>query len=309
MAHRLVCLASALLAVLAGCAQPAGTPFQIATNVWVGYEPLYLARSLGKLDPREFRLVEMANSTDSLRALRTGMVEAAALTLDEVYTLLQDNVDLRLVLVADVSNGADAILGRPGVASLPALKGRRVGVENATVGGYLLSRALEKVPLRPEDLTVVPLTEGEIEEAFRKGAVDAVVTFEPVRSRLLAEGAVALFDSRRIPDEIFDVLVVRAEAARRYPEYIERLRAAWFEALGYLRGNPRDAVRRMAPRMGITPEAFQSALLGLSFPDRDAETKLRSGGILGPARRLAELMVRNRLLRRPVDPARLLAQP
>ena len=309
MAQRLFCLAAALLAALAGCGQPAGTPFQIATNVWIGYEPLYLARSLGKLDPREFRLVEMSNSTDSIRALRTGMVQAAALTLDEAYTLLQDGVDLRLVLVTDVSSGADAILGKPGVDSLPALKGKRVGVENATVGGYLLSRALESVSLRPEDLMVLPLTEGEIEEAFRKGAVDAVVTFDPVRSRLLAAGAVVLFDSSRIPNEIFDVLVVRAEAARQDPDRLERLRAAWFEALAHLQANPRDAIRRMAPREAIAPEVFQKALSGLTLPDRDAEAKLRFGGIQGPARRLADLMLRNKLLVRPVDPSRLLAQP
>ncbi|HWQ09697.1 MAG TPA: ABC transporter substrate-binding protein [Holophaga sp.] len=298
-------LAALLLAWGFGCTEPPGPPFQVATNIWPGYEPLYLAQQMETLDPRAFRLVEMSSSTDSMRALRTGMVSAAALTLDEALTLVQAGVDLRIVLVMDASRGADALLGQPGLGSLADLRGRRVGVENNAVGAYLLTRALEAAGLELKDITAVPLTEGDHEQAFLDRSIDALVTFEPVRSRLLASGARVLFDSGRIPDEIFDVLVVRAETARLHPDRIEQLRAAWFFSLDYLRTHPREAIARMAPREGLTEAAFRRSLEGLAFPDRDAEARLRRGGLQGPARRLADIMVRTHLLAHPVDPSSL----
>lgn len=56
----------------------------------------------------------------------------------------------------------------------------------------------------------------EHEGAFGSGKVDAVVTFEPVRSRLLARGAVQIFDRRQIPGEIIHVLVMRTDAMTQF---------------------------------------------------------------------------------------------
>ena len=295
------------LALAGACGRAPVEPIRLATNVWPGYEPLYLARQLGTLDPKGFHLVEMSNASDAVRALKAGRVAGAALTLDETLTLLQDDVDLQVVLVMDVSSGADAILGRPQVASLAALKGRRVGVEQSAVGGYLLTRALDRVQLRPADVVIVPITQGAHEASFLKGSLDALVTFEPTRSRLLARGAKVLFDSSQIPGEIFDVLVLRGDVARARPEVAAQLRQGWFQALAYLRDHPQDAAHRMAPREQLGPESFHRALQGLTFPDAEAEARMRGGGLLAPARRLADLMFQEKLLQRPVDPARLLA--
>lgn len=298
-----------LLALPQGCGNRNVAPFQVATNVWPGYEPLYLARQLGLLDPNRIRLLEVPNSTDGMRALKSGLIPAAALTLDEVLTLQQDGVDLRIVLVMAISKGADVLMGRPGLASLQDLKGRRIGVENSAVGAYLLNRTLDHAGLRPQDVVPVPIAVHAHEKAFRSGSIDALVTFDPVRSRLLKDGAVLLFDSSRIPNEIFDVLVVRTEALRSQPRIAETLRTAWFSALDQYARDPRDSARRMAPRERLEPEAFMAVLAGLEFPDRSTEAGLRNGGLLVPARRLADLMLEKRLLVRPVDPANLLAAP
>lgn len=293
------------LALMAGCGRRPEPPFQVATTVWPGYEPLYLARHLGLLDAKSFRLVQLPTDSDNIRALQAGRVAAAALTLDEAFSVIQDGMDLQVVLVMDVSNGGDALLGRSSIGSLAGLKGRRVGVENTAVGGYLLSRALEKAGLKPEDIQMVPLTQNALVRAYREGRVDAATTFEPTRTLLLREGAKILFDSSQIPNEIFDVLVVRGDEARQHPQAVAQLREAWFKALDYLRQHPQEAARLMTTREGLEPEAFLEALKGLSFPDASADARLRGGGLQEPAQRLADHMLRKGLLRRPVNPALL----
>lgn len=63
-------------------------PLRIGTLVWPGYEPLYLARERGYLDPKSVRLVEYPSNSEVTRAFRNRAIEAAALTFDEVHPLL-----------------------------------------------------------------------------------------------------------------------------------------------------------------------------------------------------------------------------
>ncbi len=83
---------------LAGCGVEPAPPLRIGTNVWSGYEPLYLARELGYLDPRSVHLVEYPSASEVIRAFRNQAIEAAALTFDEVLLLTQDGFEPRVVL-------------------------------------------------------------------------------------------------------------------------------------------------------------------------------------------------------------------
>jgi len=80
-------------------------PIRIGTNVWPGYEPLYLARDIGLYDKAKVQLVEYPSASGVIRALKSRSIEAAALTLDEVLVLLQHKIPVRVVLVMDISVG------------------------------------------------------------------------------------------------------------------------------------------------------------------------------------------------------------
>jgi len=291
---------------LVGCTKEPVEPLHVATNVWTGYEPLYLARSLGYFSDASVRLHELPNSADVIKAFRNKAIDVAALTLDEALLLLQDGIAARIMLIMDVSNGADAIMASPEIRTIKDLKGKRVGVESLAEGAYMLSRALEKGGLEPGDIRVVQVALEEHENAYLLGQVDAVVTFEPVRTKLLARGAHIIFDSSRIPGEIFDVLVVQPGMDRSHAGELRQLEEGWYMAVAYLRTDSFDACRRMAKREGLTPEQFQSALGGLNIPDKAASRRLLNGTFLATARYLVDVMLQEKLLRVKVDPSRLL---
>lgn len=276
---------------------------RVGTNVWPGYEPLYLARDLGYYPDGAVRLVEYASATEVIQAYRNHAIDAAALTLDEVLQLVQDGHRPHVVAVLDYSDGADALLATRGVRNLAGLRDKRVGVENTAVGAYLLARALQAARLPRSAIRVVPLEIQEHELAFVSGTVDAVVTFEPVRSRLLQRGAHVLFDSRRIPGEILDVLVIRDDIIETRTRESRQLVDGWRRAVLYLRNEPQDAARRMAPRLGMNTGEFLAALNGLRLPDLDENRRLLNGrepALRTPAQRLAEVMLAERLLHSPV---------
>lgn len=303
------CLAALLLSLtaLSGC-QQAEQPLRVGTNIWVGYESLYLAQSKGYLDGSPIQLITMHNATEVKQSLREGTLEAATLTLDETLGLVQDGIDLEVVLVMDTSNGADVLMARPEIAALHDLKGKRVGVESTAVGALMLQAALDAAGLAPTDVEVVDMGIHEHFAAYREGRVDAVVTFEPVRSELLKVGARVLFDSSRIPGRVIDVLVTRPAVAQRHEAALKKLVAGHFRALGDLRDSPVEAAATMTRRQGMSAEEIVAAYEGLTIPDLAANRRYLAPGespLRGSARSLARLMLDKGLLQRPVDVERL----
>ena len=206
-------LASVCIAwLVVGCGPRYEPPLMVGTNIWAGYEPLYLARDLGYYDGQPLRLVELGSTTQVMDALRTGRLDVAGVTLDEALTLAHEGVPISVIWVMNISAGADVIIARPPLAQVSDLRGRRVGVEQTAVGAYMLQGALQQAGLKVGEVTVVPLPIDEHVAAWRSGSVDALVTFDPARHVLLHEGGQEIFDSRSLPGEIVDVLVARHSA-------------------------------------------------------------------------------------------------
>jgi NitT/TauT family transport system substrate-binding protein len=265
------------LYLLTGCSPAPPEPLRIGTNIWPGYEPLYLARELGYYDDQPIRLVEHAAATEVLRAFRNGTIEAAALTLDEVLLLAQHGQNPRIVLVMDFSQGGDALIAQTHLSKLDDLRGRRIGVESTALGAYMLKRTLDHAGLEHTDVEVVSLPVDKHERAFLSGQIDAVVTFEPVRSKLLKQGANELFDSSRIPGEIVDVLVVRQAYLERQPEVVEAMLDGWFKALAYHDSEAKRSAAIMARRHDLSVEEFLDSLARVHIPSLQENIQQLSG--------------------------------
>ncbi len=250
------------------------------------------------------RLLELTSASEVLRKFRNGVIHAAALTLDEALLLKQDGFDIKVIMIMDVSHGADAIVARPPFNDLKALQGKTIGVEKSAVGAYLLSRALEANGLDANDFHIKSVEFGEHKNTYLSGKLDAVVTFEPVRSQLLNHGAHVVFDSKRIPDEIVDVLVVRGDYVQHHAEELLTLLQAWFKTLTFMQNEPDKAAGLLAPIAGLSSEDLHNAMDGIRFPDfRENLAMLGSENprIRTTAEKLQALMVNNNLLAQSVD--------
>lgn len=280
----------ALAPALVACSGPPA-PLTIASHIWPGYELMFLARRQGWLDGSRVQLLETTSATRSMALLREGQAMGAALTLDEVLRGRQDGIDLAVVLVFNISAGADVLIVRPDILRLDHLANKRIGVESSGLGALMLRKVLGSAGLQRRDVIVVPLTIDTHQAAWDSGEIDALITFEPVASILLENGATRLFDSRSIPDTIFDVLAIRRDRLREYREAVQHLIAAHFRALDHLRTNPVDASYRMAERLGVAGPEVLSLFRGLVLPDIHANRRLLSGPnarVLDIAHQLAE---------------------
>jgi len=306
--RRMLLFSCLLLVFIAACTPEPQSIVRVGTNVWLGYEPLYLARSLGWLKGTNVRLNEYNSSTEVMRALRDGSIEAGALTLDEALRLADDDVSLRIVLLMDVSHGADAVIARSGsgVHAPSDLRGRKIGVESSALGAYMLSRMLEKSGLQLADVHIVSLPLEQHEAVFAAGKIDAVVSFEPVKSRLVARGGQVIFDSSQIGGEIVDVLAVRQSFLARHPDAFRQLTKQWFRALEYIQQHPADAAQRMRPRLHLPVDKIMQQYQGLDLSDLPTNRAYFSAGVAAKkAAHLMQVMRVQGLLRSEVDTTHL----
>ena len=168
---RVVLIVWLAFSVLVSCSPPQ-EPLRIVSSPWPGYEPLYLARDLGYLNKESFSLTEMPSSNITWEAFSNGSADIATLTLDETLSLLAKGRKVKILMVMDISNGADVVVARPEIKNLRQLEGKRIGIVNIPLGLYMLSRMLEVAGLEAEDVTVIPMPEDKHESAYRKREAD-----------------------------------------------------------------------------------------------------------------------------------------
>lgn len=285
-----------LVGLLTACA-PREQSLRIATHPWIGYESLCLAQELDWLPPGA-ALRHRDSSAESMAALRAGEVDAATLTLDEMLRVRASGVPLTAVLVFDSSSGADVVLARPGIERLQDLAGKRIGYEPTAVGALVLSEVMAQAGLGDDAVTRIELPLREQLAAWRDGAVDAVVTYEPTAAALRAEGAVRVFDSRQMPDTIFDVLAMRTDRLKGREATLRRVIDTHFRALAYLHQNRDDAVYRIAAHQRVTADDVRRALAGVTLPDVEGNRYAlgRGSRFASATQRLHRLMLDRGLL-------------
>lgn len=295
--------------LLLGCYAEPPTPLRVASHEWPGYEPLHLARELGFLDENLVHLYEVPSATASIRAFRDGYLDAAALTFDEALMLLHDHVPVKVLFVMDLSNGADALLAQPEFSDIHDLKGRRVGVESIALGAYVLARALEKANMNADDVVPVFFPFHKHQNAFEQREVEGLVTFEPVKGVLERAGARLLMDSRQLPNEIFDVLVVHEKVLADRAPAVHMMIDAWFKSLNFIKENPEQAASLIAKRIDTTPHDVLVSLEGIILPSIEENLVLLSGQepqLVSVGRNLVEVMIKHRLMSNPVDVERII---
>lgn len=256
---------AALLLILAltqcACA-PKREPLRVGVLVWPPYELAYLARAENYFPADEVELVDYQSPAEVTRAYRHGLIDAFFLTTQFLLSGRAGLADSRIAYVIDYSAGGDSLLARPGIENLEALAGHTLAVEASPLGGYMLQSALESAKLDRSDLTLLFADTPDQVDAYMSGKADAVITYEPYRTRLLNAGARELFSSGSLPGEIIDALIAsessldeNAAELRHFVKGLERARSL-------LAREPDRALKRMMVREQLDEESFRHALHG-----------------------------------------------
>lgn len=255
-------------------------PFALAIGIWPGMETLTLARENGRLPEQEVNFVELSWTSATMMAFENRVVDGAVVTLDEMLRLKAGGHAIKAVLVLGTSNGGDALLTRSGVGSIKDLRNKRIGVEMRACGEYLLNRCLAEAGMAADQVELVPLNLAEAETAYHLNEVDALVTMDPALSRLTEDGSShSIFDSRRIPDGICRVLVVREDFLETREDILRKLVNTHFDLLKVLHaGGNQPGMDAVLRREQLSTAQFARCLQRLATFSRDSNLRLLDPG-------------------------------
>jgi NitT/TauT family transport system substrate-binding protein len=120
-------------------------------------------------------------------------------------------------------------------------------------------------------------------EIFDDENIYGVVTVNPYKEMLIQENkAHLLFDSRQIPNEIMDMIIVRRDILLEYPNFAQALIATWFLIMERLQGNNRAAtIDSMAKLMNISRDEYTSQIQEIILNDSPTKalSAIRDRGI------------------------------
>lgn len=272
----------AMVLGLSGCTSGTRGTVKVPIAGWPGYEYLYLARQL-ELDSQvglRIEPVEYPDPQSIVHAYLRGELALAQLTTVEAVDLCSRAPQRCpvVVLVLDESLGGDQLAVRQGITSIADLKGHPVAVTYSTLGPYVLKRALERHGLSFRDVKLRHMPLAQMPAALASGEVQAAAFFPPFSDYAARDGqSRVLFDSRSIPGEIFDVLVVAPDFLRQNADLLPPLLRAWQAAHRQARAEPDAAVALMAKREQLSPAEFREAEQGLSYFDLEQQQLRLSG--------------------------------
>lgn len=273
----LVGFAMVLALLVSSCTRPV-EPLRIGVDEWPPYRLIRLAQDKGffAAEGVDVRLLEFNSLADTRRAFETRYIDGMGATAIEVLvTRDQAARDTRIVRVIDCSEGADMIITGKDVRSMSDLRGKRIGVELATLGMYVLSRALELEGMTLDDIVPVSTSQAAMVSDLSSGRLDAAVTYPPMTTRLLEDPRFhAIFTSAQIPGEVIDVIAFDGTVLRERPEQAAGFLRGLDRAFAYLKENPDDACRIMGEGTNVSPEEFYASLTsGLHLVQADEQKK------------------------------------
>jgi len=164
-----------------------------------------------------------------------------------------------------------------GIAAPHDLLGKRIGVTFGTNGEYFLWAFLIRHKLAPESVTLVDVPPGRMTQELSSGTIDAISTWEPIRS----EAHAALGDKARTftgPDAYAatQVVVGRSEFLKTRSGAIEKLMRALLKAEAFNQSEPQLALGLAAEQLKLDA----GSLLKSGWNDFELKVDLRQSQLV-----------------------------
>ena len=288
----------AALSLATAAAMAAPVNMKLATVVWIGYGPVYVAESLDLFKKHNLKVSLQVFNDPALipAAIASGAVDGGMLTYDQVVGQVAAGRAMKVVMPIDYSNGGDAIVADGSIKSVKDFKGKKIGYNPLSPSDFLLSYALKTVNLTEKDITPVSMTPEAVPAAMASGQLPIGVTYEPSLSQILGQGGgkkfKVVFSSKNAPGLIADVLVFDDKVIKAKPNEITGIMKAYLDGMAYMKAKPAEANKIIGKFMGVSAAEVKEQLSGVYniplaempkafLPAKETTSYYASGDIIG----------------------------
>ena len=304
-----------LMAVMiAGCVsqggeEPVTEPITISMHLWPGYAHSYIAQEQGFFTEEgvdvELKLIE--NIPDNIANFLNGRADMAFGLQSDAMLLAAMGFELKVIYVADFSNGGDTIVSTQAIKTIAGLKGKTVSVDTLNSFNHIfLVNLLQRSGLTEEDVTIVPIAAGDVPDALDAGTIDAGQTWNPYYSDAIARGYRELATTKDAYGIVTDVLMVRTDTLKERPEDVRKVLKALFKALKFRETDAIAAYSIMSEAFNMPVGELRETIGGNIFPDLAANKKAfedtgESTSLYASGRFISDFFVRRGIIHDPIN--------
>jgi NitT/TauT family transport system substrate-binding protein len=257
----------------------AAEPLKVGYSDWPGWVAWQVAIDKGWFKEAGVDVAfQWFDYSASMDAFTAGKIDANLMTNGDTLVTGAGGGKGIMVMLTDYSNGNDMIVAKPGIKSLKDLKGKKVGIEVGLVEHLLLLHGLQESGMKEKDVTLVNAKTNETPQVLASGQVDAIGAWQPVSGEAMKglAGSRPVYTSAKAPGLIYDVLAVSPTSLKNRKDDWTKLIKVWDRVVHYI-DDPKtqdDAVKIMAARVGLTPDAYKPLLKGTKLLDVAAGKKV-----------------------------------
>lgn len=213
------------------------------------------------LEPLGFKAkwVAFAAGPQQLEALNAGSLDLAS-TAESPPIFAQAGGTPLVYLATTPTNGKPVALLVPKdspVQSVADLKGKRIAFQKASIGHYLLVKALEQAGLKLTDVESVFLPPPEANVAFAQGKVDAWFIWDPYITRAEQSGAGRiLIDGEKLRDTR-NFYTTNRKFYQEHPDVIKVFLEELEKTETWAKDHPKEMAQLLAPVTQLDPPTLE----------------------------------------------------
>lgn len=269
-------------------------PLRVGITTWAGFDIVLYAQEAGLFKQRglDVQLVRFENQQDSTRAVLRGTLDANFASVWDVMQSDSESDKPAVIMVTNISRGADGIVAQPAIKSVEELRGKRVGAKLGTVNHLILLEALKLHQIKPAEVKVEDISNEMAVDLMQKKRLDAAVIWQP----LLGETAQSIkgniiYTTQEIDSLIIDTLASKKSIIRTKKAEFKQFIMAWFDLMSAVETKPNVVFQKVAQKLGQKSEAFAQDYAGLKKGDIAMQQQMfKSGGLPEAIAQMAELL-------------------
>ena len=258
-------------------ASSTGSPIHLGFNLWPGAIPWQIAQDKGLLKANGINaeITWFATLGDQINAFNAGKIDIANLTLNDLFLSNAHGVPCKIILMPDVSAGADAIVASNSINSVKDFVGKQAGVEIGTIGHLLFLQALAKNGIELKSVSMLNMAADAAVSAIIAHKLDVAYSYDPFITQLLKSGqGKVIFSSKDVPGLLADTVVAHQPLLESRATEVQKLVNVWHQVLDFRKKNQTEAYKIEAKRAGVSVEEYAALQKGLEWltPKQTLET-------------------------------------
>jgi len=208
---------------------------------------------------------------DLMSAFVGGSIAYGSAGATPVLTVLSRPFPLRIVAqISDIS-GAQQLLVKKSIASLDALRGKKVGLLRGTASEALFNSIVKSYGFDAASVQLVNMGPAEMITAFVRGDVDAVALWEPHSSKArklgdgktLVSGTYSFLGPQPVARRVYGdhaVLFVTETTLKEQPAITRSVLAALQKANTFIEANRAEAIAILAKEYGLDAVEMEAVI-------------------------------------------------